>query len=80
MILYTMMPQELIFPAENSTTQTPKQWMVNYQGIPLMVEMSEGQSAEVIRVLSTDPQHFMDNRVAPGSKISLANLEGLSAL
>ena len=78
MILYTMMPPELIFPYE---TESPsQQQMVSYQGIPLLVEMMDGQNAQVIRILSTDPQHYMDNQICPGTKISFADLEGLSAM
>ena len=78
MILYTMMPPELIYPYEADSSST--QQMVSYQGIPLLVESIDGQNAQVIRILSTDPQHFMDNQISPGAKISFANLEGLSAL
>ena len=76
MILYTMMPQELIFPTE--TVSASKQMMVNYEGVPLLVEMTDTQDVQVIRVLSTDPQHYMDDRIHPGSKISFSNIQGLS--
>ncbi|MGG3466690.1 YlzJ-like family protein [Neobacillus pocheonensis] len=76
MILYTMMPEELIFPQEAAPLQ--KQQMITYQGIPLLVEFSDQQNVQVIRVLSSDPQHYLDERVCPGSKISFANLDGLS--
>jgi hypothetical protein len=78
MILYTMMPPELIYPYEVDSSST--QQIVSYQGIPLLVESIDGQNAQVIRILSTDPQHSMDNQLCPGAKISFANLEGLSAL
>jgi YlzJ-like protein len=77
-ILYTTMPLELIFPYEGESSSN--QQMVSYQGIPLLVESADGQNAQVIRILSTDPQHYLDNQICPGAKISLANLEGLSAL
>lgn len=77
MILYTMMPHELVFPYEPDVNQN--QQIVSYQGIPLLVELSDGQNAHIIRVLSTDPQHFMDERICPGAKISFSSLEGLSA-
>lgn len=73
-----MMPQELIFPAEEVTAS--KQMMVTFQGIPLLVEMSDQQNVQVVRVMSSDPQHFMDDRLNPGSKISFANIEGLSSI
>ncbi|NRD78897.1 YlzJ-like family protein [Bacillus sp. BRMEA1] len=78
MILYTMVPHELIFPynAENYR----KQQMITYQGIPLLVELTDQQDVHVIRILSTDPQHYMDDKIYPGAKISLMNLDGLSAL
>ncbi|MDQ0198619.1 YlzJ-like family protein [Neobacillus ginsengisoli] len=77
MILYTMMPQELIFP--NETVVATKQQTLTYQGIPLLVELTDQQNVQVIRVLSSDPQHYLDDRVSPGTKISFANLDGLSA-
>ncbi len=78
MILYTMMPRELIFPPEAEAIQ--KQQMITYQGIPLLVESTDQQNFQVVRVLSSDPQHFMDERICPGAKISFTNLAGLSAL
>ncbi|MDN3014733.1 YlzJ-like family protein [Paenibacillus sp. BSR1-1] len=77
MILYTMMPQELIFP--NETEPFQKQQMITYQGIPLLVEFSDQQNVQVVRILSSDPQHYLDETICPGSKISFASLEGLSA-
>ncbi|MGG1678683.1 YlzJ-like family protein [Neobacillus sp. NRS-1170] len=77
MILYTMMPQELIFPYETEPFQ--KQQMISYQGIPLLVEFTDQQNVQVVRILSSDPQHYLNERICPGSKISFASLEGLSA-
>ena len=77
MILYTTMPQELIFPYESEANT--KQQMVSYQGVPLIVEYSDQQNVQVIRVLSSDPQHFLDEQICPGAKISCANIQGLSA-
>jgi hypothetical protein len=77
-ILYTMMPQELIFPTE--MVSASKQMMINYEGVPLLVELTDTQDVQVIRVLSTDPQHYMDDRILPGSKISFSNIQGLSSV
>lgn len=79
MILYTMMPYELVFPDEADSGMKQQQ-MVNYQGIPLLVELTDQQNVQVIRILSSDPQHFLDERVCPGAKISFGNLEGMPAL
>lgn len=77
MILYTMMPQELIFPSDPESFS--KQQTVNYQGIPLLVSLTDSQKAEVVRVLSTNPNDFMDERIYPGAKISFSELEGMSS-
>lgn len=69
MILYTMMPQELIFP--DNLEDYGKQKMVNYEGIPLLVEMTDNHQYRVLRILSSDPVHFLDSRCEPGSYISI---------
>ncbi|WP_462409289.1 YlzJ-like family protein [Neobacillus sp. Marseille-QA0830] len=74
MILYTMMPYELVFPYE--TDGYAKQQVVTYNGIPLVVETDGSQYAQVVRVLSSDPQHFLNDQICPGTKISFANLNG----
>ncbi|WML49235.1 YlzJ-like family protein [Neobacillus sp. PS3-34] len=77
MILYTIVPPEQIFPTDMSAYG--KVQTVTYQGIPLLVEVDEEQTARVMRVMSSDPQHYLDERCCPGTKISLAFLEGLSS-
>jgi hypothetical protein len=72
MILYTTMPQELIFQTDPSEYE--KQKIVQYEGIPLLVSMDEGQSCTVLRVMSSDPNHFMNEKCTPGSKITLSSL------
>ena len=74
MILYTMMPQELVFPPEMDSFG--KQQMASFQGIPLIVEQVDANHVQVIRNMSSDPQHYMDSRVSPGAKISFASLDG----
>ncbi|WP_251549170.1 YlzJ-like family protein [Neobacillus muris] len=74
MILYTMMPHELVFPYE--ADEFEKQQVVTYNGIPLVVETSGTQFAQVVRILSSDPQHFLDEQICPGAKISFSNLDG----
>jgi hypothetical protein len=70
MILYTMMPHDQIFPP--SGEETGNQVMITYNGIPVMAEWAENHEYRVIRVMSTDPNHYMDPSCMPGSKISLS--------
>lgn len=70
MILYTMMPEELVFPME--AADYGKQQVVMQNGVPLLVEMEEGNSCRVLRVMSSDPNHYMQETIAPGTKLSLS--------
>lgn len=69
MILYTTMPQEIIFPADNSEYE--KQRVVAYNGISLVVQQTEMNSYQIVRNLSTDPAHFLNSDYAPGQTIYL---------
>ncbi|MFS0778622.1 YlzJ-like family protein [Neobacillus sp. 3P2-tot-E-2] len=77
MILYTTMPQEFIYPPK--TEAFTKQQTVTYQGVSLIVEQMDLQNVQVVRILSSDPQHYLDERICPGAKISCASIEGMSA-
>jgi YlzJ-like protein len=71
MILYTMMPQDLVFPPEEQQ-QSSGQMMVNYKGIPVLAEQVDVGSYQIIRVMSTDPSHYLNTDCAPGTKISFS--------
>jgi hypothetical protein len=68
MILYTMMPQELVFPVQEEAYS--QQMVVSYQGVPMMVEKMEERSYRIIRIVSTDPQHYLNEYMSPGTKIT----------
>jgi hypothetical protein len=71
MILYTTMPQEMIYPIDQQ--EYTKQMMIQYDGIPLLVEQTTDSCYQILRVMSSDPSHYLDSRCFPGSKISLFN-------
>ena len=71
MILYTMMPQELVYPPEEQK-QSTGQMMVNYKGVPVLDEQVDAMNYQIIRVMSTDPSHYLNSDCAPGTKISLS--------
>lgn len=68
MILYTMMPHELVFPP--ASQEFSQQKMITYKGIPILVVETEDRQYQVVRVMSSDPQHFLDSDCSPGAKIS----------
>ncbi|AQX54103.1 YlzJ-like family protein [Priestia flexa] len=69
MILYTMMPQELIYP-DTTQAELPKQKMMQYNGISMLVEENEYNQQQIVRILSTDPQHYLDKKYYPGQILS----------
>ena len=68
MILYTSMPLELVYPTEDQDYSQQK--MITYKGIPMIVSETENRSYQVIRIMSSDPQHYLDTSCHPGSIIS----------
>lgn len=70
MILYTMTPQEQIFPEEQQ--EQSGQMMMSYKGIPVLAEQLDGTSYRIVRVMSTDPSHYLNAECTPGTKISFS--------
>jgi hypothetical protein len=69
MILYTIMPQEWMFPVEDSAYQN--QQLVTYNGVSMIVEKNENNEVKIVRLLSSDPQHYLSDQYLPGSLIQL---------
>lgn len=69
MILYTTMPQELIFPVDNSEYE--KQQVVSLNGISFVVMQTETNAYQIVRNLSTDPAHYLNSEYSPGQTINL---------
>ncbi|WP_453996844.1 YlzJ-like family protein [Bacillus nitroreducens] len=67
MILYTMMPQELIYPQTEMEASNFK--YVDVDGVSLAVSQGSNGEYTIERVMSTNPQHYLDGKYAPGQKI-----------
>ncbi|NQD67000.1 ribonuclease [Bacillus haikouensis] len=67
MILYTTVPQEQIYPADE--TEFSGQMMIEHQGIPLLVQQVNNKY-RIIRIMSSDPAHYMDGTICPGEFIT----------
>lgn len=68
MILYTTMPQELIYQTDES--EYGKQLLIEYQGVPVLVELDENHDYRVIRVMSSDPNVYLNNSLSPGAVLT----------
>lgn len=69
MILYTTVPEELIFPQEDYVFA--KQMVVNVKEGHLYVEQVSPKDYRVVRLISTDPMAYLNENYAPGKMISL---------
>ncbi|EZP78097.1 hypothetical protein H839_05144 [Parageobacillus genomosp. 1] len=70
MILYTIMPEHLIFPTDDAAYE--KQKMVYYDGIPFLVQKTDTDEYEIVQNLSTNPFHFLEPQYAPGSRFPIS--------
>nr|WP_272495680.1 YlzJ-like family protein [Bacillus pinisoli] len=63
------MPEEYIFPTDEK--QYVNQKVIEMNGVSMMVEKSEDQY-RIIRLLSTDPEHYLSEEYCPGTMIALS--------
>ncbi|HHU48760.1 MAG: YlzJ-like family protein [Caldicoprobacterales bacterium] len=66
MILHTIVDHELIWKEEADTIELME---VTYKGIQLEVKRIEERKVVVNRIISTDPNHYLDPELQPGSTI-----------
>ncbi|OIJ09960.1 hypothetical protein BKP35_15885 [Anaerobacillus arseniciselenatis] len=68
MILYTTVPQEAIFPEENTHA---KQMTLDINEGQLIVEQVSDHELRVVRLISSDPFAYLNESYTPGKMISL---------
>ncbi|MGE5550716.1 MAG: YlzJ-like family protein [Bacteroidota bacterium] len=72
MFLYTIVPAEIIFAdEEDDGARVPagEQLVEMAGGVRLLVQRDGKGGATVSRLLSTDPQDFLDARWQPGNRV-----------
>ncbi|GAE30813.1 YlzJ-like family protein [Halalkalibacter hemicellulosilyticus] len=67
MILYTMMPQEYIFPNDDHTFLTQK--VISCEAGPLIVEQINPSQYRIVRLLSSNANDFLNEKYTPGTII-----------
>jgi cyanophycinase-like exopeptidase len=68
MIHYCSIPQELIYYNEKDYA---KQSVIDMNGVSLVVEQVGGDQCRIVRLLSTDPNHYLDSKLSPGQMLTL---------
>lgn len=69
MILYTTMPQELVFEEKPAAQQKEK--IVQVNGVSLLVEQVTPSQCRIVQLLSTDPNQFLNSAFNPGQVIEM---------
>lgn len=74
MILYTMLPEEMIFPQQEESYQN--QQTIEISGGQLLVEPISANSYKIVRLISSDASLYLNENYSPGKIIELKpNLE-----
>ncbi|WP_096199418.1 YlzJ-like family protein [Bacillus sp. FJAT-45350] len=69
MILYTTVPQELIYPEQEESFA--KQQTIEIAGGLLVVEAVSESEYKVIRLISSDPMQYLNSSYSPGAVIPM---------
>lgn len=70
MIFYSCMPDDIVFDGWERVPNSTAEITVN--GILMQVEPIAPSQARIVRLLSTDPRHFLNQAYAPGQLIAFS--------
>jgi hypothetical protein len=67
MILYSVMPEEIVFEGWDQQPERPLEVTVN--GLLMEVQPVSHQEAKIVRLICPDPQQYLNPAYAPGQMI-----------
>lgn len=65
-MMHTVMPIEVIFPAQEQSISLKE---MPYNGVNLLVEQLPDGRKRIERIISSDPQDFLNPQMQPGTMI-----------
>lgn len=75
MILYTIVPYELIFEAEQEFSNNQENFY--YKGINVTVERLDVNRYKIVGISSTDPKDYLIDEIQPGKVIEVPLFQGI---
>lgn len=75
MILYTIVPHELIFEVEQEFSNNQENFY--YKGIMVTVERMALNRYKIVNILSTDPKDYLIDEIQPGKMIEIPLFQGI---
>lgn len=77
MILWTIVPEDVIFASQNQPDLICEE--IDYSGQKLIVEQISPSEFRINRLLTTNPSDYLDSKLQPGKIIRyMPNIETLS--
>lgn len=70
MIMYTTMPLELVFENMEQVEKQELQEIDLGRGITMLIEPTGAYQGKIVRLISPNPQDYLNPRFAPGEIIS----------
>lgn len=71
MVLWTVVPLEMVFPTEVSNA---KYEQIQHLGVQMEVEKISDNQCRIVRILSTNPQDYLRSEIQPGTVLTYRNL------
>jgi hypothetical protein len=67
MILWTVMPLELVFGEQEASNAYEE---IEYAGTKLMVERLSPTEGKIVRIISSNPADFLNPKYQPGTRLT----------
>ncbi|HEX7065347.1 MAG TPA: YlzJ-like family protein [Bacillales bacterium] len=72
MILYTVMPDQAVLAEDDEIEEhAKKQRYIDMNGRWVLVETISEDKCKMVRLISSDPQDYLDTRLQPGNIITM---------
>ncbi|MBD3109384.1 YlzJ-like family protein [Bacillus sp. AGMB 02131] len=75
MILYTIVPHEIIYESEQEFKASQEN--VYYNGVLVTVERLAVNRYQIVSILSTDPKDYLREELQPGKMIEIPLIRGV---
>ncbi len=70
-MIYTIVPHDQVFSEKGETTNYKQ---LEIGGISLLVEPISHTTCKIVKLLSTNPAHYLDTQYQPGTIIDILSL------
>ncbi|HEX6923526.1 MAG TPA: YlzJ-like family protein [Bacillales bacterium] len=72
MILYTVLPDQAVLSGEDEIEEhAKKQRYIEIGGRQVLIETVSDTECKIIRLISSDPQDYLNSRYQPGNIVSM---------